>query len=104
MTDEGYIVSVENDANSALSLFQSNQEKYDLVITDQTMPGMTGSEMAVEMLKLKAELPIIISTGHSEKSNEDSARAIGIKAFLGKPVEINQLLETVQKLLKKQPI
>ena len=61
---------------------QSNPERYDLVITDQTMPGMTGSEMAIEMLKLKTELQIIITTGHNEKINEDGTRAIGIKAFL----------------------
>ena len=104
LMDEGYKVSVENNAISALSLFKSNPERYDLVITDQTMPEMTGSEMAIEMLKLKEDLPIIISTGHSDKSDEDSARVIGIKAFLKKPVDMKQLLETVQKLLNNQTI
>lgn len=101
LTDISFRVSTENDAQSALKRFQDDPQAFDLVITDQTMPRMTGSEMAQEMLKLKPELPIIIMTGYSESIDENSARTLGLKGFLRKPIEMSELITRIMQLLGK---
>jgi PAS domain S-box-containing protein len=82
----GYRVRIFNDPIAALTFFREMQRDIDVVITDQTMPGMTGVEMAVEMLKLRPELPIILCSGYSSTIDRDKAIALGIKEFAVKPL------------------
>jgi CheY-like chemotaxis protein len=94
----GYRVRVFNDPKEALAFFYQAQREIDAVITDQTMPGMTGAEMAVEMLKLRPELPIVLCSGYSSAIDRDKAIALGIRDFAVKPLlkrDLAQLLRRV---------
>jgi len=73
-----------------------------MVITDQTMPGITGSDLARQMLQIKPEIPIILCTGYSEKIDPQKAEAIGIAKFLQKPISHKILLENIDRLLNKK--
>ena len=83
----------------ALEQFQAAPDKFDLVITDMTMPQMTGKELAAEMLKIRPELPIILCTGFSEIITEDAAKQAGIQAFIMKPIIMKELADTIRKIL-----
>jgi CheY-like chemotaxis protein len=82
----GYRVRVFNDPLQALAFFRESLREVDVVITDQTMPGMTGVEMAVEMLSLRPELPIILCSGYSSAIDREKAVALGIREFAVKPL------------------
>ncbi len=98
----GYSVTVETDSVNALELFKKDPTQFDLVITDQTMPNLTGSELATKILKLNPDIPIILCTGYSSKVDERKAADIGISAFLNKPVEINTVATTVRNVLDRE--
>ena len=98
----GYHVTVKTDSLEALALFQQNPDYFDLVITDQTMPKMTGDHMVQEMLDIRKDLPAILCTGYSSKINHEKAKKLGIKAFLLKPVENFELSHTVRKVLDEK--
>ena len=97
---QGFNTTYKTSSEDALEIFKSNPEAFDLVITDQTMPGITGVELAKEMLKLKPDLIIILSTGFSEYIDEDKAKQFGIHNFMLKPVKASVLIEEVSKLLE----
>ena len=96
---QNYNVMHMTDSQAALKLFRKNPDVIDLVITDQTMPGLTGDELAKAMLAIKPQLRIILCTGHSEYVDADVAESIGIDGFLMKPVKADVLLEEVSNLL-----
>jgi len=96
----GYKVSRFDNSHVALEAFLNAQDDYHLIVSDQTMPFLTGDEMAKQMLEVKPDLPIIICTGYSENLNEEIATKIGIKTILSKPVTINTLIEGINKSLK----
>jgi CheY-like chemotaxis protein len=94
----GYEVTVHTGSREALAAFQSQPEQFDAVITDQTMPGLTGVELAGRMLRIRPDIPIILCTGYSNLVNEEQAKALGIKGFIMKPMtkkDIAQLLRVV---------
>lgn len=95
----GYQVTVRYSSIDALKVFQAQHARLDLVITDQTMPHMTGPDLAKEILKIRPDIPIILITGFSEMIDEFRARKLGIKGFLMKPVALRQLAEEVKKHL-----
>jgi PAS domain S-box-containing protein len=95
----GYQATVVTSALEALQVFEADPESFDLVITDQTMPGMTGSEMVREMLKIRPELPIILCTGYSAVINPEKARSLGVKRFLMKPLDIAQTARAIRLAL-----
>jgi PAS domain S-box-containing protein len=95
----GYEVEVFNSSMEALQAFQAHPDKFDLVITDQTMPRMTGGELAREILTIRPDLPIILCTGFSESITAEKARDIGIKAFVMKPLVIQELAKTIRRVL-----
>lgn len=95
----GYAVTSTTSATEALGLFKAAPDAFDLVITDQAMPNMTGSELSEAILALRPAMPIILITGFSEKFGEDDARAMGIKAFLLKPVSETQLARAIREVL-----
>jgi len=95
----GYQVTPFSDSREALARFREAPESFDLLLTDMTMPGMTGAELAAEILQLRPELPIILSTGFSELIDKDAAKALGIKEFMLKPVEKVDLARVVRQVL-----
>jgi PAS domain S-box-containing protein len=95
----GYKVTTLTSGIEALELFKARPDKFDLVITDLTMPNMTGKELAKEVLHDRPQIPVILCTGFSEMITEKSAKAMGIRAFLMKPLTMHDLAGTVRKLL-----
>jgi signal transduction histidine kinase/ActR/RegA family two-component response regulator len=95
----GYQVRVFTDSLAALEAFQEAPEAVDLLMTDMTMPELTGADMAREALALRGELPVILCTGFNEQIGEDSAMALGIRKFLYKPVRHNELALAVREAL-----
>jgi PAS domain S-box-containing protein len=87
------------DPRKALEVFRGRPDDFDLAIMDQTMPHMSGGELAREILKVRPGLPIILCTGYSENLNEEEALAMGIKAFLMKPFSVKEIAETIRRAL-----
>lgn len=97
----GYAVTVRTSSTEALQLFRDNPERFDLVITDMTMPGMTGDRLAMELRNIRPDIRIIICTGFSEKINEDIAKSIGIDGYVFKPVLQNELVGMIKAIVDK---
>ncbi len=95
----GYQVTGVSDSLKALELFRQNPGAYDLIITDQTMPAMTGCAFAREVKREREDVPIILCTGLMEAVAEDQARQTGVQEFLMKPYVISELSRTVRKVL-----
>jgi nitrogen-specific signal transduction histidine kinase/ActR/RegA family two-component response regulator len=95
----GYVVTTKNSSLEALGLFRSNANDFDLVITDMTMPNMTGDELSIELMKIRPDIPIILCTGYNKKISDKIALKIGIKAFAYKPMVQIDLTKTVRKVL-----
>ncbi len=95
----GYQVRVFTSSSEAFAEFEKNHLKYDLVITDMTMPELTGVELAVKMLEINPNLPIILCTGHSDDIDRKRATALGISTYYEKPVTIDGLLLRIRELL-----
>lgn len=74
-----------------LEAFRAAPDKFDLVITDTTMPNVTGIQLAKILIDIRSDIPIIICTGFSEKISEDKARAMGVRGYVMKPVVKNEL-------------
>lgn len=95
----GYRVKRYNYPQQALDDFYDNPEEYDLLITDMTMPELTGAELSQKILKICPDFPIIICTGFSDILDEKKAKAIGIKAYINKPIVKRDLAEIIRKIL-----
>jgi PAS domain S-box-containing protein len=96
----GYRVTAFTDPVEALETFRRDPTAYDLMILDQTMPRMTGGELATEVLKLRPALPIILCTGFSEGLSEGQAAALGIRAFLWKPFSLKEIALIIRQVLQ----
>ena len=97
----GYKVTTRTNSLEALAAFLAQPYAYDLVITDQTMPGITGSDLAGRMLQIRPEMPIILCTGYSSLISEEKAMAMGIKGFALKPLAKNDIAALIRKVLRK---
>jgi signal transduction histidine kinase/DNA-binding response OmpR family regulator len=97
----GYTVEVYTSSQEALNAFRHNPQRFDLVITDQTMPGLTGEALSRELLRIRPELPIILCTGFSHIITAEKAKALGIQAYLMKPLAIRDLAPIVRHVLDK---
>lgn len=95
----GYEVIVCTNSLEALDIFSRSPAKFDVVITDQTMPHMTGEQLAKELYRIKPELPIILCTGYSHSITAEKAKSIGIQAFLTKPIQNQELYLALQEVL-----
>jgi signal transduction histidine kinase/DNA-binding response OmpR family regulator len=95
----GYHVEAKTSSMDALALFRTAPHRYDLVVTDMTMPAMTGDKLAMELMRIRSDIPIVLCTGYSEKALEDNAKAMGIRAFVMKPVLIAQMARAVRDAL-----
>ena len=99
LKSRGYQVTAVSDSREALEKFRNRPDRFDLLITDQTMPGLTGAELAKAVLEIRPSLPIIMCTGHSDIVPEDMALAVGIKKYILKPLYGDELLDAVQEVL-----
>ncbi len=99
LEDRGYQVTAVTDSREALEIFQGQPDNFDLLITDQTMPDLTGAELTEAMLKIKPSLPVIMCTGHSDIVSEVEALEMGIKKYVFKPLHGDELLDAVQEVL-----
>lgn len=98
----GYRVDTRVSSIEALSLFEANPDRFDLVITDMTMPNMTGEELADKLLRIRADLPVIICTGFSSEIDENIAKEMGCQAFLRKPIIKQKLAETIRSVMSRR--
>jgi len=98
----GYRVTAETNSIEAMKIIQNQPDGFDLVITDQTMPGMTGSDLARRILQIRPGLPIILCTGFSNMISEEKARMYGIKGFVMKPVTQKDLATLIRKVLNEE--
>ncbi len=98
----GYKVTSETSSKKALELFQSQPHAFDLVITDQTMPELTGDNLAKKLMEMKPNIPIIICTGYSSKMDAEKADFAGISGFIMKPVDKKELALTIRKILDRR--
>ncbi len=95
----GYQVNTQNSPVAALDVFRSSPGEFDLVITDLTMPQMSGVKLAAELLRIRPGLPVILCTGNTEKINPHEAGLLGIREILTKPVTIQDLANSVRNAL-----
>jgi len=99
LTRLGYEVITRSNSIDGLDLFKEQPDRFDLVITDMTMPKLSGEKLAIEMMKIRPDIPIILCTGFSERINKDIAQRIGIKEFSVKPLGLRDLAESTRKVL-----
>ena len=104
LTLSGYEVIGKTSSTEALTVFKEKPDRFDLVITDMTMPEMTGDEIARQIIQIRPDIPIILCTGHSNIIDEKKAKQLGIKAFAAKPLERKELIEMVRKVLNGRNI
>jgi nitrogen-specific signal transduction histidine kinase/ActR/RegA family two-component response regulator len=100
LKSKGCQVTVETDSQAALSQFMGDPDVYDLVVTDQTMPGMTGVELSQALLAICPDLPVILCTGYSEQVDEARALSLGLCGYVKKPIDTKVFLELIEKLLR----
>ncbi len=104
LTISGYKVSIFENGARAFKAFQKNPDQFDLVVTDMTMPQMTGGELAKKMLSIRQNLPVILCTGFSETLSEAQALEIGICKFLAKPFSNQDLALEIREILDERQI
>jgi len=95
----GYTVTAVPDGRQALEIFSADPSLFDLVITDEAMPGMPGSDLCAELLGIRNDIPIILYTGHSETVSPEKAREMGAREFLMKPVKRQELASAVRRVV-----
>lgn len=98
----GYTVITHTNSVKALELFRESPSSFDLVITDMTMPELTGDLLAVEMMAIRPDIPIIICTGYSERLSEESAEEMGIRGFILKPILIRDMAVTIRRIMDRE--
>lgn len=98
----GYTVVAKTDSKEALKLFSARSESFDLVITDQTMPQMTGLEIAREMIRIRPDIPVIICSGYSEVLTSERIEAAGVRGLVNKPLDPAGFAQTVRNVLNNR--
>jgi PAS domain S-box-containing protein len=98
----GYSVTERTSSIEALELFRTRPNDFDLVITDMTMPNLTGDQLAVELMKIRPDIPVILCTGYSKKLSDETVRELGIKALAHKPIVMSDLSKIIRTVLDKK--
>jgi len=98
----GYKVEIGLNPVQALELFRANPDQFDLVITDMTMPKMTGDQLVQKILKIRPDMPIILNTGFNETIDEEKAKQIGIRQYMEKPLNRRILAKVIRKVLDER--
>jgi signal transduction histidine kinase/ActR/RegA family two-component response regulator len=102
LTRLGYEVVIQTSSLAALEIFRSTPQRFDLLITDQTMPGLTGEALACEIRRLRPDIPIILCTGFSYTMDADKATTLGINAFLMKPLVAHDLSLAIRQVFAQR--
>jgi CheY-like chemotaxis protein len=97
----GYEVAAFTSSKEALEFFRAQPETIDLVITDLTMPQLTGLELSRELLQIRVDLPIILTTGFSQESIWRQAKELGVRECLLKPAALRDLADTIKRARSK---
>ena len=95
----GYQVVTRTASFDALEAFKANPDRYDLIVTDMTMPNMTGDKLSEEIKKIRPEIPVIICTGFSEKIDGEKCKALGIQGYVMKPIVRNEFAGTIREVI-----
>jgi PAS domain S-box-containing protein len=95
----GYQVTTAKSGSEALKTFRKDPRGFDLIITDQTMPGLTGIDLAKKVLKVRKDLPVILFTGYSETVSPETANDAGVSEFVMKPIAKREVAETIRRVL-----
>ncbi len=98
----GYTVEIQTDPVKALDLFLSSPDRYDLIITDMTMPNMDGVKLSEKRVKIRPDIPIIICPGHSSLINEKKALQEGFAAYIKKPITKAGISNIIRNILDKK--
>ena len=98
----GYRVRACTSSREALDVFRAAPQSFDVVITDYTMPSMTGEVLAREVRRIRPDMPIILYTGFSDTVTAESVRAVGMDAFVLKPVRVRDLSRTIRHVLAQR--
>jgi DNA-binding NtrC family response regulator len=98
----GYKVKSTTKPLEALEWFKVDPNRFDVIITDMTMPGMTGDRLAAEVLKIRPHMPIIICTGYSERMSEKKAATLGVRKYIEKPIELRNLTASLREVLDEK--
>ena len=101
LTQLGYRVTAQTNPVEALNIFRERPESFDLVLTDMTMPYMTGANLAESIMALRPDIPVILYTGYSESMTAEQAREIGVAEFLFKPLALNTLARAIRLALDR---
>lgn len=96
----GHSIAGFVDANEALAAFKAEPRRFDLVLTDMSMPGTSGLEFAQEILKIEPGTVVVISTGCVDPNWADHALALGVRAVVEKPMTLGEMAKTIDRLLK----
>ncbi|CAB1056845.1 hypothetical protein D1BOALGB6SA_1584 [Olavius sp. associated proteobacterium Delta 1] len=97
----GYHAVTRTSSVEAFELFQHDPYRFDLVITDMTMPNMTGEKLADKILGIRPDIPVILCTGYSEQITELRAKELGVRAFVMKPMVMRDLANKIRDVLDK---
>jgi CheY-like chemotaxis protein len=95
----GYHVTARTSSIETLEAFRAAPDKFDLVITDMTMPNMTGIHLTQKLIEIRSDIPVIICTGFSEKISQNKAKAMGICGYVMKPVVRSELAKKIREVL-----
>jgi CheY-like chemotaxis protein len=95
----GHRVSAQTDPREALALFRREPDGFDAVVTDESMPGLSGEELARELLAIRPDLPIVLCTGAGERLGRGAWRALGIRECLLKPARLGEIAAAVRRAL-----
>lgn len=104
LESESYAVTVLNEPIKALECFQQSPDDFDLVITDQVMPELSGVEVAQQVLKVSPNTPVFLITGYSENITAENAESFGLSGFFSKPINEEQLLAMISQLFSTDPV
>lgn len=99
---QGYKVTSVTSSTEALEIFKANPEDFDLVFTDQTMPKISGVHLAAELLKIRADIPIILCSGYNSVVSESEAKEIGLRELCIKPMDMEKLAKVARKILDER--
>ncbi len=98
----GYDVKSTTKPEEALEWFRADPDQFDVIITDMTMPRMTGDRLATEVLKIRPRMPVIICTGYSERMSAKKAAALGVRKYIEKPIELRKLASSLREVLDEK--
>jgi len=99
----GIAIETENDSARALETFRSRADEFDLLVTDQTMPGLSGVELTREVLQIRPEMPVILCTGYSETVSPEQAKKEGICDYMLKPPDFRKMADSILHLIPPSP-